>query len=394
MENLFIEKNDKGHSIFRNPNTKMVEEIKKITLDDDTFDYLSHKNCIMSQKLNEKQCLCMCDKDIYFIISTDQYSTLLHDKLISIINEKFNVVEILNEYFCPIYSDFMTIIGFKKMDKNNFIIKYPLETIIEGLKYSLEYDRIILSEYKDEEYYECWLNEDGNIVVSNRFNTKLENTSKQKTKEDLLSDLLQFIPDIKYKNYANMWYADEFTFDLDDNETIFKIVRHQRYNPPKTSIDVDRKHLISKILLKVQKYDIKGEIDFSEYIIEQIPQKPVLRKQKTKLKKSLYEIFDYSQIEIEENILKALQNIENSIDIDMNDEIVKEWLEEELQYDGLPSFSFNKGEIQENHSKYIGLVTLPHGCNYTFKVAEGDASEISWSHSIYHTDIIDLELVV
>jgi hypothetical protein len=59
----------------------------------------------------------------------------------------------------------------------------------------------------------------------------------------------------------------------------------------------------------------------------------------------------------------------------------------------LPSFSFNKGEIQETHDDFKGLAKLPHGCNFTFGICEGSAEEISWAHSIYCTDIVDVELV-
>jgi hypothetical protein len=90
----------------------------------------------------------------------------------------------------------------------------------------------------------------------------------------------------------------------------------------------------------------------------------------------------------------ALSNIENSIEIGHNEEIVKEIVTDYLYECDLPSFSFNKGECQKNHSKYKGLVKLPHGCNLTFEVEEGDVCEITWAHSIYSTDIVNFELVI
>jgi hypothetical protein len=93
-------------------------------------------------------------------------------------------------------------------------------------------------------------------------------------------------------------------------------------------------------------------------------------------------------------LIAALVNIENSIDIPKNEDIVKDWLENMLNDFDLPSFSFSKGEKQPSHSKFKGLVKLPYGCNFTFKVEEGDAVEISWSDSIYQTDVVELEMVL
>lgn len=59
----------------------------------------------------------------------------------------------------------------------------------------------------------------------------------------------------------------------------------------------------------------------------------------------------------------------------------------------LPSFSFDKGDKQPNHDKFKGLVKYPFGINCTYEVAEGDACEITWAHSIYYTDVVDFEIV-
>jgi hypothetical protein len=91
--------------------------------------------------------------------------------------------------------------------------------------------------------------------------------------------------------------------------------------------------------------------------------------------------------------MRVLKNLESGIEVGESEDAIKD-LTIEFPTDGdLPSFSFNKGEKQPNHDKYKGLVKLPHGCNFTFKVEEGDACEITWAHSIYYTDVIEFELV-
>ncbi len=36
---------------------------------------------------------------------------------------------------------------------------------------------------------------------------------------------------------------------------------------------------------------------------------------------------------------------------------------------------------------------MPHGCNFTFEIEEGDTHEITWAHSIYSTNVINIEFI-
>ena len=79
--------------------------------------------------------------------------------------------------------------------------------------------------------------------------------------------------------------------------------------------------------------------------------------------------------------------------LDRSSEIEEILREELLKGDDIPSFSFNKGEAQPDHSDFLGLIKLPHGCRFAFEVEEGDACEITWAHSIYNTDIVFFKFV-
>jgi len=94
-----------------------------------------------------------------------------------------------------------------------------------------------------------------------------------------------------------------------------------------------------------------------------------------------------------EKIVKACEEISKDIDIKNNSDIIEDIMSCELrEMDYLPSFCFDKGEAEPDHDNWIGNLYLPYGVVFSFAVCEGDAVEISWSGSIYDTDIYDWKL--
>lgn len=410
-------KNNSGYTIYKNLDSKMVEEILKVELQTDTFNTGWHKNSKVVQNLNEKQILCIDDEKEYFIISNEDVNRYLKEDKLNYINKNFNLIDAINKTFGELY-DYG---GYVKYDffKNDSIKYDDLGTIVSreiGVELKT-YNGIEIIE-KTERWSRgmfCFLNEDGNI--ENRdYNLDLTKllSYKQKTKEDLIKEIINNIPDISYKNYGNKWFSNNFAYVLNITGNTFKLSkldkssgvnygdsRSGKAKMPKTTIEVTKEHILQQILPLVNNLDFDKKVDLSKYIKIDVVENnniilPKKRIQKTIIDENDVDVFDLTDIEeecFEDDIIEALKNIDDSIDIPSNATIVIDFLEKRLRDFDLPSFSFDKGQTQEDHDDYIGYVKMPFNCNFTFKVCEGDACEITWAHSIYQTDIIELELV-
>ena len=285
----------------------------------------------------------------------------------------------------------------------------------------------------------CHLTEDGNIV-NRDYNFDIKNylDNELKTREDLVNEIISNIPDVPYEHYGNKWFSRKYAFILNkvepgethrnggiEGKVVFNISklehrgdgkygdnRSGKANKPKVTTKVNRDHLLAHILPLVNSMEFGSEISISKFIdmrvldTEEAVQVPVKRIQKTKINESKYsEIFDWTTPELREEyfyendneniqkLIKATENFSNGIDIGDNEDIILELVEDFVGESDLPSFSFDKGEAQPEHDDYKGLVKLPNGVNLSFEVAEGDACEITWAHSIYYTDVVNLKII-
>jgi len=302
------------------------------------------------------------------------------------------------------------------------------------------YNGIILIEGDiDGDSMFCHFNEDGNIVNRDyNFDIKDYLDNEPKTREDLVNDIISQIPDVPYEHYGNKWFSSRHAFILnkvepgethringDEGAVVFNISkldhkgdgkygdsRSGKANKPKATTKVTRDHLLAHILPLVNSMNFGTEVNVSKFIdmrvldVQEAVQTPTKRVQKTNINESDYsKVFDwltpesrddYFYEEDSENInelIKATENLSNGIEIGDNEDVILEIVEHLLSDLDLPSFSFDKGEEQPEHDDYIGLVKLPHGVNLSFKVAEGDACEITWAHSIYYTDVVELKII-
>lgn len=285
----------------------------------------------------------------------------------------------------------------------------------------------------------CHLTEDGNIV-NRDYNFDIKNylDNEPKTREDLVNEIISHIPDVPYENHGNKWFSSRHAFILNkvkpgethrkngsEGEVVLNISKldHNRddkygdrysgkVNKPKETTKVTRDHLLAQILPIINNMKFGSEVNISKFIdmkaldVQEAVQAPVKRVQKTKINEDDYsKIFDWSTKDLIEDlyqlenlnhfngVCKAIEDFSNGINIGDNEDIILEFIEDFLGDEELPNFSFDKGEAQPEHDDYKGLVKLPYGINLTFKVAEGDACEITWAHSIYYTDVVDLKIV-
>lgn len=449
-----------GYTIFKNTNEEMVKKIKAVTVPQDTW---IEKDGFMTggakgvsrveKKLNDTQFLCVDEHGHYFIKKADTFEESSNTDLLQKINEEFDAAEILTESLGELYTDngygVVKFMGFKEYLKEKWDDYADNKKKIEdmhrpygsmGRIYSTEigayldtYGGIILSEGEiGGSSMFCHINKDGNVVNRDyNYDIKWPLQSKKKTREDLIQEILDEIPEGKYEHYGNKWFGDKFCFVMQQVEEgeendrkgviLFNLTKidHQgngRYKnwrsgsvkKPKSAKPSSRDHLLAEILPFVNKLEFgkeEGDVDLTKYInysnLEVKQEAPKKRVQKTKIKEKGYDVRDWSSKETAkwlftddyEDLTKALEEFSNGINVGHNEDLIKDWTIEMLEDGDLPSFSFNKGEKQPNHSKFKGLVKYPFGINCTYKVDEGDAVEITWAHSIYRTDVVDFEIV-
>lgn len=258
-----------------------------------------------------------------------------------------------------------------------------------------------------------YLNEDGNICCRDyNFDIKKYIGNKKSTKHDLIKLIINQIPDIQYQNYGNLYFTDKFALKL-DGYNILRFINNnnnqytrgrEKIKIPKKLTTVTRNNILSKLLPSINDLPYFDKIDLSSYIDVENNKNENLsidtntrRIQETIINEDDYYVIDLTDESdyIYENneIIECLKNIEYSIDIPSNVCKVIEFIPDILSDCELPSFSFYKGEKQPKHSKFKGLVVFPHNCYFTFNICEGGVSELTHDHSIYQTDIIDIEFV-
>jgi hypothetical protein len=413
--------------------------------------------CKIEKKLNDKQFLCVDEHGHYFVKDSESFAATGRRELLQKINEKFNVADVLNEIIAPLYTrDGYGTIRFERYDTyykklwadydedkmkshmGSYDSHGRISAVITGANLDTYRGLILVEGEIGGDSMFCHLTEDGNIV-NRDYNFDIKNylDTKPKTREDLVNEIIAHIPDVPYEHYGNKWFSSKYAFVLNkvepgetrrNNGVEGKVVlnlsklEHRgdgkygdsqsgKANKPKATTKVTRDHLLAHILPIINTMEFGAEVNLSNYIdmkvldVKEAVQTPVKRVQKTKIKEGDYDVYDWSTKKLREDwfsdddlkdfskVEKAIEDFSNGINIGDSEDIIIDFVENSLENADLPSFSFNKGEEQPEHDDYIGLVKLPHGVNLTFEVAEGDACEITWAHSIYYTDVVNLKIV-
>lgn len=403
-----IVSSSKDITVYKNACTEIMQQIKELKFDSEVFDYYSNKKSRVERILNKDQYLCIDGESKYFITHPERIESVKVDNALDYINKNFSIVECFNKTFGDLYhSD-----GYSKLEFQNDEVLYYI-----GGVYCNTPDYIYYYIPEKASYSRCSirLDFDGNIVIgdiSDNIHDVIKNKYAPKTKRDLFKVFVDFFEVCdNYKIYKNkVWGGNKgFMFIFEEKTKIRKIDSHyfDYQKVHKDAKPITREEILFKILSELNKLPVirdESPLDLSEFIdLSKVkPEKPKPRKQKTKIKESDYcdviclkEYFENEDLtEDDLVVLEALRQISNSVNIPENSEIVENFIDEYIPEEiELPSFSFSKGEEQEDHSGYTGLVKFPFGIHFTFSVAEGSAEEITWSHSIYNTDIVDIELV-
>lgn len=294
-------KTNSGYTVFKNTDEELVKKIKALNVPSDTwiengFMTGAKGKCRVDKKLSDTQFLCVDEHGHYFVKDADSFEDTNREELLNKINTEFNVADYLNknlnlyshsghekisfehykEYFkrFPDYEENIERVDFMMSgydshgrinSKFSGVALYTFESIV-----LVEGDNLSSSSMF------CYFNEDGNIENRDyNFDIKKFLNNKPKTKEDLIQEIIDEIPDVEYKFYGNKWYANNFAFVLDEEakgqefdehryegNIVFKITKlhHKsgdnyasRYSGVKARIPkqfevVGREHILNKIL--------------------------------------------------------------------------------------------------------------------------------------------------
>lgn len=425
-----IKDEENGYVEYENPNSEIKKQIQEITIPDNKFLHCGNgmfvgQNviCTIDKKLNEDQYLCLNDKNSYFVCKQEHIDDGIQEYKQKIIYDKFDILKLIKPYIENLYTDkglLVVVTG-----ENRFYTRQEHGvhiTIWEDNEFNLTFgtsnnSRIGLK-FTDE----------GNILVSNKLNIEELKNNKPITKQDILNKVLEFLPKTEYLNFNNKYFSGNKCYLIDTNEKkeygqnlIFNIEVYESnngqnythgYGPkitkPKSVKPCSYKKTLSTFIHKINEIDTPGDdtkLDLSEYVFESNKtEKPIKYTKKVDENKytrtwDLTDGFDDIDIEylkdfieikdFNNNNFKKLCNNLTQKNADKLLTIVEYYLRDS----DLPSFSFDKGEPQPEHYDFKGLVKLPNNIYMSFEVEDGDAEEISWSHSIYNTDIVNLMIL-
>jgi hypothetical protein len=254
--------------VFKNLDQNMVSSIMefKNSIMSETFDYLQYSGSKVVQELNDSQSLCISSDEKYFVIDTKYIVGIINEGIIEKINKEFDAHMAINfsleklhgiPYFNnnKIVFDKYKIIayglsynGFKQSKSNKVVNNCAL--------YDLNGDKISSLGF--------YLNLDGNIelfgddrdfsYIENLF-SNIKTSSDKNVINNILNDIIKHIPDIEYENYGNVWYGNGFAYQITfdelngtECECVFKLDTLLKFKKPKTTLKVDKSHIISRII--------------------------------------------------------------------------------------------------------------------------------------------------
>lgn len=407
-------KRQSGYTVYRNNDAEMVEKIKNIKLPDKNFTgYIIgqfYKNATLHSKLNDKQNLYIDETGTYFIASDKDISSNNEKDLLEEINKQFSVVDALNYTF----DNLLNLDGFKhvfyKRENRGFDKLGGVYSETNGYTIFGNSDYIAIDENDRGSGMFAYLNEDGNI--ENRdYNldiTKLLENKVSTNKQQFFDDLVSRIPVGKYLNYGNKYFniATDTAYVVDfepygyvfeiniceNNNGKYKNSRVKSFVKPKKLVEVTEKQMIYKILSFLNTLNIGGDssiVDISKYDSE-ISQ-PIILEEKVIIDESKYtKKYIIRKDDISEEMLELLNNIH----IPEKEEELQEYIKDVVSELDLPSFDFDAGSSQEDHSDFVGLIVFEdYNIYYSFDVEEGECIEASHDGTMFQTDIVNLTLL-
>lgn len=435
MDINILRKED-GYSVIENPDKELVEKIKAIK-PSDTFDYSFYTGCEVTQNLGGGQFLVKDDEGEFITLKKEDIDSARTETLLTEINKTYLVWETLNTLPTLYTRDGFSRIEFNGATKEDIANPQLMMRSHDSLRrvgYSKQglkmdtYNGFSIMDNSDNQWSSiafAYFDTDGNIRCRD-YNIDIGEMAKNEskiTKELILQELTSYIKGEEFQMKGNKFYSDKwcyvvstepYQYERDSGPTVFSIkalsIRgNNRYGTsreggtstlPKKTTPATKQDILSLAVPVIMSLEfVPGDISGYAKDHQEQPQEVEVFNVKKYKKATVYDYSNPSEDEYLDHVdKKTLSDLEQycldmSRGLDRSSEIEKILRGEFLDGDDIPNFSFEKGEAQPDHSDFVGLIKLPHGCRFTFEVEEGDACEITWAHSIYQTDIVFFKFV-
>jgi len=214
---------ESGRTVFKNHDEDLVSKIKAVKLDDDSFSQWRYgKGCVIDKELSETQYLCKSPEGEFFTIDKEDYTSAREKDLLDKINSLYPVGTYWNYNFGLLKN------GYERLEV--YGSEETVNKCYDALgKVGCKTHRVEVSTWngisvkadiggKWSSIMFCWFNTDGNYV-NRDYNIDVLRYLKTTPLygSDLLKEVSDAIPDVKYTYSKDRWFADDFAFTLIDS---------------------------------------------------------------------------------------------------------------------------------------------------------------------------------
>lgn len=279
--------NEGAYSIYKNKNTRLVNEIRKFKTNKlFYFTGIKREEYVIKNKINQDEYLCeLLNSSKSLIRTEDEIACDSIDTHLMFVNSLFKVSDYFTENFGIIKSKGIiinNIIDLKKYNENfNFYVD-GVSPILFNETYSKDkYGDIFIEINHSMQYsnFHIYFNLDGNYVIRNYNMPILDelHISFKQFLENCFKEILS-IGDLEYIN--NFWFNEEYVYYIDDiyesyqsysrNKISIKTIKKRDYGngyqnnigeniikKPKKTTRVNSEHLLENFKSRIKKLELK-----------------------------------------------------------------------------------------------------------------------------------------
>ena len=229
MELQLIREED-GYSIYENPNKEMVEQIKNLPKPTTFRHYRHGSGCVLESTLENGNLVCKATDGDIFTLYQEEYDEYTTDAHLDNINRIFNVGELFQEHFLPIYNGGEILYEMSLRWSHNPYrdVQETWSTGVNPIFFEEQYSfwdgqREIQFEYHNgASNGHCYLDADGNIKNRN-YNRNFNELRPYETKEEVVNNFLDlFNTNGWVKRQGDVFFTEKMAYKTYNDEDGFR----------------------------------------------------------------------------------------------------------------------------------------------------------------------------
>lgn len=207
-----------NYTVFKNHDEELVNKIKAVKIDDDTFPYhgfiANSDTCKIDKELPNGKFQCSDEEGNVFTLDKEDIEDAKRTALLNKINNLYPV----HKYFHENFGTRIRVSGTKEECDYDDLSKCGYsERRIDTYTYQGVGAKIETGHWVSIMF--CYFNEEGNYV-NRDYNIDIERTLKEKepTAEEILKTIAKDIPDVEYgyDEKKDRYFADQFMYTMND----------------------------------------------------------------------------------------------------------------------------------------------------------------------------------